>query len=208
MWGPWALKSKYVSKRVADFGSSLEPVMILAGLFYHPGMMMYKTKLSDFPCIEPITEGQERFISLAFQVANVLASEHFLLGRRIRRVLPLSSGPSVLPIVLWVGLEQFRTDAVVYVQKLDKFICQLGSKGLIAGFLARRRYYVGLRLRQVPGFILEVYFAMRLLALESLISKFWTTRIPEGLPVAGLKEQLLIAPDLVTCMPGYPTWLW
>jgi hypothetical protein len=43
---------------------------------------------------------------------------------------------------------------------------------------------------------LEVFFALRLLALESLISRFWTTRIPEGLLLAGLKEQLLTAPKV------------
>jgi hypothetical protein len=152
VWGPWGLKSRYPSKRrEVDFGRSLEPIMILSGLFYHTGIMMYEseTKLSDHPCIEPITEYLERFISLAFEVASVLASENFLLGLRIRNVLPLFSGLRVLPIVLWIGLGQFRTDPVVCMEEFDKFFCALEYKGLIASFLARRRHYVRLRLRQV-----------------------------------------------------------
>jgi hypothetical protein len=151
VWGPWSLRSRYRSKkREVTLRSSLEPNAILAGLAFDTRNMILISELSDLQCLDPKDDHRERFVSLAFQVATILVCERFLLGRRMRMVIPRVHGLRLLPIVLWIGQNQFRADAAVCMEK-DRFADELGSKGIMAGFLARRRYYVGLSLKQVPG---------------------------------------------------------
>jgi hypothetical protein len=61
------------------------------------------------------------------------------------------SGLWIFPIVLWIIEARFRTDAAICVEDCDNFIGELGGRGLLPSFIARRRYYVGLTLQQVDG---------------------------------------------------------
>jgi hypothetical protein len=125
--------------------------VILSGLIFHTGQMSYFTKLSDFPCIEPLSEAEELFVTLAFQVATILGSDKFLFRRRMRMLIPRVSGLWTFPIVLWINEARFRTDTAICVEDCDNFIGELGGRGLLPSFIARRRYYVGLTLQQVDG---------------------------------------------------------
>ena len=133
------------------FRSNLEPIVILSGLIFHTGLMSYFTKPSDFPCIEPLGEAEELFVTLAFQVATILGSDKFLFRRRMRMLIPRVSGLWTFTIVLWINEARFRTDTAICVEDCDNFIGELGGRGLLPSFIARRRYYVGLTLQQVDG---------------------------------------------------------